>query len=61
MGKVGFFSKEMKKLDIHGKAERLCKFFEHKTVYEYLAHSIYAHISYAEGHRPSWVNEKGEY
>lgn len=61
MRKVGFFPKEMKKSDIHGQAERLCKFFGYKTVYEYNAHPIYAHITYSEVHRPSWVNEKGEY
>lgn len=59
--KVGFFPKEMKKTDIHGQAERICKFFKYKTVYEYGAKVIHAHISYADGHRPSWVNEQGEY
>ncbi|UXD67723.1 hypothetical protein MUK51_10820 [Sphingobacterium faecium] len=59
--KVGFFPKEMKKTDIHGQAERICKLFGYKTVYEYGAKVIHAHISYADGHRPSWVNEQGEY
>ncbi|MBB2951942.1 hypothetical protein [Sphingobacterium sp. JUb56] len=59
--KVGFFPKEMKKTDIHGQAERICKFFKYKTVYEYGAKVIHAHISYVDGHRPSWVNEQGEY
>ena len=59
--KVGFFPKEMKKKDIHGQAERICKLFGYKTVFEYGAKVIHAHLSYADGHRPSWVNDKGEY
>ena len=58
--KLGFF-KGLKKSDIHQQAERICKFFGYKTVYEYGAKTIHAHISYADGHRPSWVNEQGEY
>lgn len=58
--KVGLF-KGLKKSDIHQQAEILCKLFGYKTVFEYKAHSTYAHISYVDGHRPSWVNEKGEY
>lgn len=58
--KVGFFPKDMKKTDIHGQAERICKFFEYKTVYEYGANKIIAHISYADGHRPQHVDERGE-
>lgn len=59
--KLKFFPPDMKKSDIHGQAERICKFFGYKTVYEYGAKVIHAHISYADGHRPSWVNEQGEY
>lgn len=59
--KVRFFPKEMKKSDIHGQAKRICEFFGYKTVYEYGAKAIYAHVSYADGHRPSWVNEQGKY
>lgn len=59
--KVGFFPKDMKKIDIHGQVERICKFFGYKTIYEYGAKVIHAHISYVDGHRPSWVNEQGEY
>lgn len=58
--KVGFFPKEMKKTDIHGQAKRICKFFGYKTVFEYNAHPVYAHISYADGHRGTSVNDKGE-
>ena len=59
--KSGFFPKDWKKSDIHKQAERICKFFNYKTVFEYKAHPIYAHISYADGHRPSWVDENGGY
>lgn len=59
--KVGFYPKEMKKTDIQGQAERICKLFGYKTVFEYGAKVIHAHLSYADGHRPSWVNEQGEY
>ncbi|WP_262246978.1 hypothetical protein [Parapedobacter soli] len=58
--KAGFFPKEIKKRDIHAQAERICKFFGYKTVFEYGAKATYAHISYAPGHRPLHVNEKGE-
>lgn len=57
--KVGFFPKKMKKTDIHGQAERICKFFSYDTVYEYGARAIYGHISYVDGHRPMHVNEEG--
>lgn len=59
--KVGFFPKEMKKTDVHGQAERICKLFGYESVFEYGEKVIHAHISYADGHRPSWVNEQGEY
>lgn len=58
--KVGFFPKEMKKTDIHGQASRICQRFGYKTVYEYGAKKIRAHISYADGHRPQHVDESGE-
>lgn len=58
--KVGLFN-GLKKSDIHKQAEILCKLFGYKTVFEYNAHPIYAHISYADGHRPSWVDENGKY
>lgn len=58
--KVGTF-KGLKKADIHKQAEILCKLFGYKTIYEYGAKVIHAHISYVDGHRPSWVNEQGEY
>jgi hypothetical protein len=58
--KVGFFKKEMKKIDIHGQAARICKHFGYETVYEYGAKKIIAHISYADGHRPQHIDQNGE-
>ncbi len=58
--KVGFFPKEMKKKDIHGQADRICKQFGYETVFEYGANTIRCHISYADGHRPQHVDENGE-
>jgi len=58
--KVGFFPKDMKKSDIHGQAERICKFFGYQTVYEFGAKKISCHISYVEGHRPLHIDENGE-
>ncbi|MCY4781749.1 hypothetical protein ORI89_19035, partial [Sphingobacterium sp. UT-1RO-CII-1] len=51
----------LKKSDIHEQAKRICELFGYKTVYEYGAKVIHAHISYVDGHRTSWVDEKGEY
>lgn len=50
--KVGFFTKEMKG-DYKAQAERVCKRFGYKTVYEYGAKEIRAHLSYADGKRPA--------
>lgn len=58
--KAGFFHKEMKKSDIHGQAERICTFFGYKTVYEYGANKIRGHISYAQDHRPLYINDGGK-
>jgi len=58
--KAGFFPKELKKSDIHGQADRICKFFGYKTVFEYGATKIRAHISYAPGERPHHVDQNGE-
>lgn len=49
--KAGFFTKEMKN-DYKAQAERVCKHFGYKTVYEYGATETRCHISYADGHRP---------
>ena|SRR5690606_22022850 len=58
--KAGFFPKEMKKTDIHGQAERICKWFGYKTVFEYGAKTIYSHLTYTDRHRPLYVDEEGE-
>lgn len=57
--KVGFFSKKIKKKDIHAQAERICHLFGYKTIYEYGSKEIRAHLSYA-GQRPLHINEDGE-
>ena len=48
--KAGFFTKEMKN-DYKAQAERVCKFFGYKSIYEYGAKEIRCHITYA-GERP---------
>lgn len=57
--RAGFF-KGIKKKDIHAQSERICKFFGYKTVYEYGAKEIRAHLSYADGKRPLHINKEGE-
>jgi hypothetical protein len=50
--KVGFFTKEMKG-DYKAQAERVCKHFGFKTVFEYGAITTEGvHISYENGKRP---------
>lgn len=49
--KVGFFTKEMRG-DYKAQDERVCKFFGYKTVFEYGAKEVSAHLSYADGYRP---------
>lgn len=49
--KSGFFTKEMKG-DYKAQAEKVCYFFGYKTVYEYRAYEMRAHLSYVDGHRP---------
>jgi len=48
--KAGFFTKEMKG-DYKAQADRVCKFFGFKTVYEYGAMEAKCHLSFA-GERP---------
>lgn len=57
--KAGFFTPEMKN-DYEAQAERVCKFFGFKTVYEYGKEEISCHITYSEGQRPLHINESGE-
>lgn len=49
--KAGFFKPEMKG-DYYAQAEKVCKWFGFKTVFEYGATEITCHITYAEGKRP---------
>lgn len=49
MKKIGFFTKEMKG-DYKAQAERVCSFFGYKTVYEYGAIEVRAHLTYGEDH-----------
>lgn len=50
--KIGLFTDEMKG-DYKAQASRVCEFFGYKTVFEYGAKEVRAHISYADGHRPA--------
>lgn len=43
--KVGFFTKEMRG-DYQAQADRVCQFFGYKTVYEYGATEVQAHLSF---------------
>lgn len=44
--KAGFFTKEMRG-DYKTQAERVCKFFGYKTVYEYGAKEVSCHLTIA--------------
>ena len=48
--KVGFW-KGISKTDYKAQAERICKYFGFKTIYEYGAQPMKAHLTYAKGHR----------
>jgi hypothetical protein len=58
--KWGVFGKDIKRKDYKKQAERLCHWFGYKNIYEYGTEEIRCHISYAEGQRPTWINDKGE-
>jgi len=45
--KIGFFTKEMKG-DYKAQAKRVCTFFGYESVYEYGAHEMRCHLSYAD-------------
>ena len=49
--KVGFW-KGISKTDYKAQAERICKYFGLKTIYEYGAEPTKAHLTYVKGHRP---------
>lgn len=66
---IGFFTKEMKG-NYQAQAARVCHYFGYKTVFEYGAKEVCAHISYGSGLRhdkaglesatPMFVNDNGE-
>lgn len=58
--KIGVYGKEIKKKDYKAQDERICQIFGYKTVFEYGVEEIRCHISYAEGARPTWIDENGE-
>ena len=49
--KVGFWGR-ISKTDYKKQAERICKYFGLKTIYEYGSEPIKAHLTYAKGDRP---------
>ena len=51
--------KDVKRSDYQSQSHKICKFFGLKTIYEYGATEIKAHISFADG-RPMHINEDGE-
>jgi hypothetical protein len=56
---IGFFTKEMEE-DYEAQADRVCKFFGLKTIYEYGLMEATCHISHEEGHQTKGVNDKGK-
>lgn len=65
MVEIGFF-KEEEREDYKAQAEKICKFFGFKSVYEYGVKEIRCHLSYGDeqnglrNNRPLHVNENGE-
>lgn len=49
--KAGFY-KDINKTEYEKQAKRICDFFGYETVYEFGFNTTYAHITYADGHRP---------
>ena len=45
--KAGFYDKSIKRNDYEAQADRVCKYFGLKTVYEYGAREVHGHISVA--------------
>ena len=54
--KAGFYGKEIKKRDFKAQAERICRFFEYKSVFEYNSQEISMHLTYADPDCPAGVN-----
>lgn len=44
---IGFFTKEMKE-DYQAQANRVCKFFGFKTIYEYGSKEVRCHLSFTQ-------------
>ena len=56
--KVGIFKKEMKG-NYKIQANKICRYFGYKTIYEYGSKNISCHISYAKDERPLVVDKNG--
>lgn len=50
--KIGVYGKDISKNDYQKQADRICQFFGFKTVFEYVATELRAHISYVKGKEP---------
>lgn len=51
--KVGFFDQSITKTDYEKQADRICRFFGLKTIYEYGAREISCHLSFSGNNRPN--------
>ena len=51
--KCKLFDKDIKRKDYQKQADRICEFFGFKTIYEYGFNKVEAHITYADGFRPT--------
>ena len=66
---IGFFTKDMRG-DYQAQADKVCKFFGYKSVFEYGVKEVSCHISYGSGLPndkagldsavPMYVDDKGE-
>lgn len=57
--KAGFFTKDMRG-NYQAYADRICKHFGYKTIYEYGSKEIRCHLTYVDGHRPLSISQKGK-
>lgn len=55
----GFIDRS-KRYDYKAIEKRICDFFGIKSIYEYGAKELRAHISYDPGKRPLYINENGK-
>lgn len=66
--KVGFYGKDIKRKDYQKQADRICKAFGYKSVFEYGTKEVRAHITFADPdcplgigtYRPLHVDKEGE-